>query len=582
MLNMIWNSMFNKIAGTVLLFIGYCMITGFEAGAKVDALERQTGDRSILVIYSTADGEINGPARILDLALGHFASKIVFQSDELVSDVDLAGMTHLVYYGQLPKELPKNSKQIINNYSGPVLAIGENIEQLYGRFALDTALQKSWINKVSKPESDIYELLDQNYSVTEVTFGQGEGETIIQGFKGDHPVSLMVMQGNNAYFATPYLHAPFNHLLEEGLHSFFRDQHVGGHLAYIRLEDVHPYSDPALVKAAGEFLAERHIPFMIALIPVYTNPETQQQIHLRDMPELVAVLKDLQERGASIIMHGYTHQFRSSETGEGFEFWDVENNMPISGHPDEKIVKKQRYDFASKTEYDKYRNELNRFDHVYTRTRIESGVRELTELGLYPFGFEPPHYTMSQEGYRTVSEYFSYLVGRVQLSDHDWRQMGAASYVSKPAFLHGMILLPETVGYYDPNSLTPLEDVKKKINEMQFVRDGMMGMFYHPYLGVENLKEMVALMDFVPDLQWVDLKNMAHPVKEKFVTVDCSDKPCTDVASPKHQGGAKMFQMIVWLITGLALLAVIAFILYTIHIRMGLRKQLFEERSLGG
>ena len=26
---------------------------------------------------------------------------------------------------------------------------------------------------------------------------------------------------------------------------------------------------------------------------------------------------------AAIIMHGYTHQFYDSETGEGFEFWDV-------------------------------------------------------------------------------------------------------------------------------------------------------------------------------------------------------------------------------------------------------------------
>ena len=31
----------------------------------------------------------------------------------------------------------------------------------------------------------------------------------------------------------------------------------------------------------------------------------------------------MQDDGAAIIMHGYTHQFYDSETGEGFEFWDV-------------------------------------------------------------------------------------------------------------------------------------------------------------------------------------------------------------------------------------------------------------------
>ena len=45
------------------------------------------------------------------------------------------------------------------------------------------------------------------------------------------------------------------------------------HLAYIRLEDVHPLSDPNRLMAAAEELKRRDIPYMIAVIPVYQTRE---------------------------------------------------------------------------------------------------------------------------------------------------------------------------------------------------------------------------------------------------------------------------------------------------------------------
>ena len=65
------------------------------------------------------------------------------------------------------------------------------------------------------------------------------------------------------------------------------------------------------------------MPYMITVIPVYKDPDTGKIIHLKDKPELVDLLRSMQDDGAAIIMHGYTHQFYDSETGEGFEFWDV-------------------------------------------------------------------------------------------------------------------------------------------------------------------------------------------------------------------------------------------------------------------
>ena len=93
--------------------------------------------------------------------------------------------------------------------------------------------------------------------------------------------------------------------------------------AYLRLEDVHPAADINQLKEIAELLKEKKMPYMITVIPVYTDPETGKTLHLKDKPELVDLLRSMQDDGAAIIMHGYTHQFYDSETGEGFEFWDV-------------------------------------------------------------------------------------------------------------------------------------------------------------------------------------------------------------------------------------------------------------------
>src|SRR5699024_4185911 len=98
---------------------------------------------------------------------------------------------------------------------------------------------------------------------------------------------------------------------------------------YIRLEDIHPMSDPEKLRAIGEVLNERDIPCILVVIPVYLTPETGERVHFSSSPELVSVLQHLQDIGGTVISIGYNHQYRDSETGEGFEFWDVDNEQFI-------------------------------------------------------------------------------------------------------------------------------------------------------------------------------------------------------------------------------------------------------------
>lgn len=77
------------------------------------------------------------------------------------------------------------------------------------------------------------------------------------------------------------------------------------------------------------------------------------------------------KRGASIIMHGYTHQNEfSPTTGEGYEFWNAKDDRPMED------------------------------EESFTVPRIEAGISELLRCGLIPLAFEAPHYAASQKHMR--------------------------------------------------------------------------------------------------------------------------------------------------------------------------------------
>lgn len=204
-------------------------------------------------------------------------------------------------------------------------------------------------------------------------------------------------------------------------------------------------------------------------------------------------------------MHGYSHQYHAIETGEGFEFWNVNDNTPILAPPDDtKPIGES-------------------FESEYINNRITTGILELTSVGLYPLAFEPPHYVMSLEGYEILSHYFSTYVGNVQLSDKDWQIIWSSPFVSQPAFMYGMKLYPETIGYIKINDVQEVTNMIDRAKEVMKVKEGIAGAFYHPYLGIDALKKLIPQLKQLPNLDWVDLQHVKNSVEAPGVHIT-SDK----------------------------------------------------------
>lgn len=245
------------------------------------------------------------------------------------------------------------------------------------------------------------------------------------------------------------------------LYQFIPNDFRQEHNALFRVEDVSPLVAPKAVSAVIAAIEKFKIPFAIGVIPVGVDAN-DNYIYLHDSPELVKVLKAAQDNGASIIMHGYTHQNNySPKTGEGYEFWNARDDRTMDN------------------------------DAEFTRERIEAGIAELVRCGLYPVAFEAPHYAMSETGYKVLSEYFNIYSGELQISDLSSQITLTLPYPSYSNYLQGMFVLPENMGYYDGQEFLA-EAMLEKSKRLLEVKDGFAGFFYHGYLPPDKIDMIVA------------------------------------------------------------------------------------------
>jgi uncharacterized protein YdaL len=496
---------------TLLIFFSILLLIPIHTSAQT------TSKSKVLVLYSTEDNKITNNVQILNTQLGHFTKDITVKSlKEVKESTESPSYTHIVYIGEKKENFSIAAKQFLENFSGPILVLGQNVEQLSNRFSFITSKETDIrIHTIEYPTNQLKNELHEERLMKKI---ETKGTTLAYALSADETHPLIIQQGTSYYVATPNLFDWMSHYVGEMLFSYFGQKpETNKTSAYLRLEDVHPAVDVKQLKEIAELLKEKKLPYMITVIPVYKDPNTGKTVHLKDNPELIDVLRFMQDNGGSIIMHGYTHQFYDSETGEGFEFWDVKTDQPIRQPNHEKP--KTKDDFQSTEDYNKYVEKGKAFEEKYIKEHIEKGITELVEAKLYPIAFEAPHYTMSQKGYEILSHYFSTYIGQLQLNDTTWKSMHSPAYTSTPSFLHGMKLMPETVGFIEEGKPQDIAKMKERALSITKLSDGIIGAFYHPYLGVTPLKEVLKELGSIPNIEWIDLQKETNEVKMKDIHI---------------------------------------------------------------
>lgn len=541
----------------------------------------------VLIVYTSVDEEIPPDVLKLETLVSRFSDQIQVVRDRNLESDSFKDATHLLVYHQQNQLLPK-AKQLIDDQDIPLYAIGQSATDLQAFSDL------SFKRMVSVSH------FEQERSGKQVEFEGNEPVIVTTDLEKVTPHALalssqhlpVIFSYQHNYFAGLSTLLNRSHLLfSDTLFDFFDVQPKAEHVGYLRLEDISPSADPELVEEVGTYLLDHQVPILLAVIPIYTDPETGNLVQFSDRPELLQVLQTLEDRGATVLLHGYTHQYRSSETGEGFEFWDVENGQPIYGPATEPAPQlKTKESFANTRDYQSYLKEMNAREETYIRDKLERGIRDLTSLGLHPLGFEAPHYAMSHTGYDLTADYFTNLFGQVQWGQDDWDVMTSVPFVTKPPLLNQMTLYPETIGFVDPQLSDPVKVMEKARDEMLLVRESMIGAFYHPYLGIEHVPAIVEMMESTPDFRWLSLRETDAQVttSDLSIKVDGSnqfivkDERSVWVTWVERFAPHSFLEKALLLLAVVTFLAVAAFSLYTFYLRTQRKKRLFKERAHRG
>lgn len=534
----------------------------------------------IVMVYMTQDHQPNSRVLFIEANFSPFAEEIVLIPSNQLNQKVIENSDVLVFIGDEKGQVPEPLLKAIETFPGKIIAFGKNVEQLEP--------YKDWrfLGQVYIRMLDD-ESLPVVLPIIDVIPPSGS-DVLTMGKNMVKHYPFIINNGRLSYIATTTVDAESKFPLSRSLYTLLDQTPPTVHPAYIRLEDISPVAVPKLLKQAGDYLADRKIPFYMAVIPVYVNSETGEKIHMSENKKLVRVLQYLQERGGMVISHGYTHSYRMDETGEGFEFWDIEVNQKITTEQTEQLPPKmkQRSAFSSEELYQTYIQEINKIEERYIDTKLTKSIEDLTDLELYPLSFEAPHYAMSSSGYQVTFNYFTSIFGQVQFSDDTWELMRAPLIPSKPAILSGMTLYPETIGFIDPTLADPYETMEKEIERLKTVPGSMIGGFYHPYIGLEYLPRMVQLIESVPNMEWLDLRKTNQLTQTAHYTVRQEAGKALEVSMDLtlmdrvyKKVERNPFDFLLWTLAITVSLVIIAFFAYVLVLRTRLRKRLFKERN---
>lgn len=279
------------------------------------------------------------------------------------------------------------------------------------------------------------------------------------------------------------------------------------HRAMIRIEDVGPKTDPQELKAIVDYLYSKKIKFSLATYSWYRDPlgaengGRAENIRLAASPKLVAVLKYAQSRGGTILQHGRTHQLDSlinpydGVSANDFEFYrahvDAATDAVILDGP------------------------VANDSTANATARILSGRSDFAAAGLAaPTIFEFPHYAASEADYRAVKN--------LGLSAYDRRLYFPRNAAGQPDYtrptgqffpydvvdIYGTRVIPENMGNYEPepynqHPAVPISELVNRARTSLVVRDGFASYFYHPFLGVGPLKQLVDGVNRIGRYTWV-------------------------------------------------------------------------------
>lgn len=419
--------------------------------------------KKVAVFY---DPEGLNDARQLDVLLRHFHTDVrLIPVEETFSPPRQFDPDYIFYLGVTPRHrLPATFLDYLTGDSAPVCWLNANLNLLapasLDRFGFACERTGQIPGEVTYKEQS-FPRIDSTLNIITVT-DSAHCEVLASVHTGQTSIPYIVKSDRFWYVAD----LPTAYVIEGGrqivfadlLHDIIGEEHESSHTALVRIEDVNPLSDPESLRRIANFLAGEHIPFAVGFTPFYLDPSTNTSVDLADVPDLVEAMRHMISKGATIVLHGCTHQYRGQTTVD-YEFWDGINEGPLFEDSKEYVIE-----------------------------RIKKALKACMDAGIYPQIWETPHYAASQRDYAVIDGIFNTVYERRQTIDLLGSDQLLPFYI--PARHGHSRMIPENLGYV-PTSNPTATQVTAYAKRNLAVRDGFASFFFHPFIPLQVLKDLV-------------------------------------------------------------------------------------------
>ncbi|MCY7437788.1 DUF2334 domain-containing protein [Bacillus altitudinis] len=569
---------FNVLTKCCLLIVLFSMLS-IKDSTSAGALEKES---RTLIVYSTQSGETTPTVHMLDVLVGHFSTRTTILSDEQITEKNLNDSQLVIYIGEEKRTLKAQTIRLINE-SKRLIAIGYNAEQLRP-FSTLTFHKQDHISQIKNTDDQEYRQLERGITAQTVQGTDLQRKFLLKKNKAEQPFVIQTKEGA-AYVGMLNI-LQHDKLLAEVLESLLPASNQTT-TKYLQIGKINPVTDEKQLLELGRYVTARHIPFLLAVTPIWIDPATGDEVTLSDRPKLVHVLKQLQSNGASVVLHGFSRTYRTEESGNGFEFWDVKYDQPVTSNEPEKADQQlNKSFFPNEKDFNAYITSNQHQEAIYTEEKLTKGIELLAQQGLYPLAFEVPNDAISLQGYKVISRHMSSLFGQVQLSDRTWKSSSESPFLSTPAMLHGMTLYPEQSIDTASDQEGAIILTEQTIQSMQHIQSAAIGLSYDVEAEIDGLQDVITQMDAIPSSEWLDLKKTKQTVQTQNVQIKTAGNghiqiEQSNIAEPKTNKRSGMENML-RILTVVVLLFIVAFAFYTLYLRLTMKKRIFKERKSGG
>ncbi|HFL2396644.1 TPA: DUF2334 domain-containing protein [Clostridioides difficile] len=480
---------FNKSLLKLVVVLSMVLtISNFSLSSYASEITSST-DKVLIIYDSKKETAYNRDIlNIMRTLLGRFSSDI-----ELLKLSNYDGEINKNYYSHIfilginenSYNNDKNTKNLIsslNSYKGTICWLGYGIENLleHKKYNLDYVGKTNNIVSVNYRGKSYN--LDEHY-VFNIVESKDTSNKVIGSINDTLNKYPYIINDKNLFYVSKLdLDGVLFYIFCDSLNDIFNIKTFDKGRIFVRIEDVHAFREPKNLVEIADYLSSKNIPFTIALIPAYVNPKNHKVITLSESPEIVKAIKYMQDKGGTVILHGYTHQYKKEEvSGEGYEFWDGKKDEPLKENM-----------------------------KIFLKDRVLNGLRVCIENGIYPLAFEAPHYAMESEGYKELKKYFSTYMGQHQNNDKKF-STNTYPYIIRDTEEFN-IFIPENLGYIDPEDKFTFQNIKENLNKLSIVRGFSGGFFFHSYLNIEYLKNTIEYLE-KQNIEFMNLRDFNNWVK---------------------------------------------------------------------